>query len=93
MAVEDQGDRSEMSIGKTMMLEEVAMAKRFSASDSSASQESQICIVNVPSTKQVCCAQFTETPIHVPVSTSYVQYLFCFNTRIQSVAGDLGARL
>lgn len=37
-----------MSIGKTMMLEEVAMAKLFSASDSSASQENQICIVNVP---------------------------------------------
>lgn len=36
-----------MSIGKTMMLEEVAMAKLFNASDSSASQENQICIVNV----------------------------------------------
>lgn len=48
MAVEDQGDRSEMSIGKTMMLEEEAMAKLFSASDCSGTQENQICTVNVP---------------------------------------------
>lgn len=33
MVVEDQGARSEMNIDKTMMLEEVAMAKPFNANE------------------------------------------------------------
>lgn len=93
MAVDDQGGRSEMSIGKTTMLEEVAMAKLFSASDSSASQEKQICIVNVPRHKAGL--------LHTVHSNSYPRSCghilrsipLCFNTRIQSIAEDLGARL
>lgn len=82
-----------MSIGKTMMLEEVAMAKLFSASDSSASQENQICIVNVPRHKVGLLNTIHRNSYPHSVSTSYVQYLFCFSTRIQSIAEDLGARL
>lgn len=69
------------------MLDEVAMAKLFSASDSSASQESQICIVNGPRHKIGLLHTIYRN------CTSYVQYLFCFNTSIQSIAEDLGARL